>query len=134
MESKGEMIIRSILEEEGVFFRQEYSFSDCKSFKGKPLRFDFAIFKDGKVEFLCEVDGRQHFEYVEFFSKNKQKWKYQREMDVQKNSYALAHGIPLYRIPFNRIEELKTIEDIKNDEFLVKNRFHNYLNNPLRGK
>jgi hypothetical protein len=37
----------------------------------------------------------------------------------------LANDIPLYRIPYWKIRELKTANDIFTEEHLVKDRWHN---------
>jgi hypothetical protein len=37
----------------------------------------------------------------------------------------LANNIPLYRIPYWEIRELKTINDIFTENHLVKDRWHN---------
>ena len=96
LESKGEQRVREILERERFHFIQEYSFPDLRSYKGKALRFDFAVFNDDSVAACIEVQARQHFEYVPHFSKNKILWQYARERDLQKAQYCLFHKIPLY--------------------------------------
>ena len=44
--SRGEIKIEEILQESGLNFTEEYSFSDLYSSNGRPLRFDFAVFDD----------------------------------------------------------------------------------------
>jgi hypothetical protein len=121
--SKGEELIKNILEREGISFKREYSFPDLLSFKKKPLRFDFAIIENGKVTALIEWDGQQHYEYIEHFSKNKQKWNYLRANDVKKCRYALMNNIPLYHIPYTQIDKIYTSKDIFNESFKIKNKF-----------
>ena len=125
LESKGEKLIREILENNRVLFKQEYSFATLKSFKGKPLRYDFAIFENNKVIALIEWQGQQHYSFVEHFSKTKGKWDYAREMDVQKCKFALINKIPLYCIPYYDYDIIKTIKDIFSDKYLVKSKWHN---------
>lgn len=132
MSSKGEMIVKSILENSSYGFIQEYSFPDLKSVKKKPLRFDFAVFKDGALFCLIEVQGEQHYEYIEHFSKTKQKWHMAQENDLRKCRYALMHNIPLYCIPFNVLNTLNNIEDIFNNAYLCTSKWHNFLNNPFK--
>lgn len=61
--SRGEICIYEILTEAELKFKEEYIFPDLKSPSGKPLRFDFAVFDDdGKIDFLIEYQGRQHYE------------------------------------------------------------------------
>ena len=59
--SYGEILIKNILINNQIDFKKEYSFNDLLSEKNIPLRFDFAIFKDGKLSHLIEYDGEQHF-------------------------------------------------------------------------
>lgn len=127
LESKGEQRVREILERERFHFIQEYSFPDLRSYKGKPLRFDFAVFNDDSVVAACiEVSGRQHFEYVPHFSKNKILWQYARERDLQKAQYCLVHKIPLYSIPYCDIELLNSSEDIFRSLYCVKRKWNIY--------
>ena len=61
--SRGEILIEEILEENGMNFEEEYSFEGLNSSSGRPLRFDFVVFDDdGRIDFLIEYQGRQHYE------------------------------------------------------------------------
>ena len=61
--SRGEIKIREILEQADLNFTMEQSFEGLVSSNGRPLRFDFCIFDDdGKVDFLIEYQGKQHYE------------------------------------------------------------------------
>ena len=61
--SRGEIKVREILEEAGLDFKMEYIFPDLKTSNGRPLRFDFVVFDDdGKIDFLIEYQGKQHYE------------------------------------------------------------------------
>lgn len=126
LESKGEQRVREILEQERFCFVQEYSFPDLHSYKGKALRFDFAVFNGDSVAACIEVQGRQHFEYVQHFSKNKILWQYARERDLQKAQYCLVHKIPLYSIPYCDIELLNSSEDIFRPLYCVKRKWNIY--------
>ena len=53
--SSGERIIESILKENNVEYKKQYSFDDCK-YKNK-LKFDFAVLKNDELLFLIEYDG-----------------------------------------------------------------------------
>lgn len=69
---------------------REHVFTDCRSNKGYPLRFDFYI---PKLRVLIEVDGEQHIDpdngfYTAALSSN----------DRIKEQYAAANGISLRRI------------------------------------
>ena len=60
--SKNEQKIIQLLSENNVEFATQYTFSDLKGEKGGFLRFDFAIFKNGKLSHLIEYNGLQHYE------------------------------------------------------------------------
>ena len=61
--SRGEIKIEEILDAAGLNFEEEYIFPELRSNNGRPLRFDFVIFDDdGKIDFIIEYQGRQHYE------------------------------------------------------------------------
>ena len=115
--SKYENKVMEILKKEKISFLREKTFKDLK--KGL-YRFDFYLPNYGGHAVIIEVDGEQHFQPIygrKAFIKG-------QEHDRQKNSYCLAHQIPLYRIPYWEINELKTKADLFQEKFLVKNRWH----------
>ena len=59
--SRGETIIKNLLIEHQILFKQEYIFDDLYQHKKGHFRFDFAIFnEDGSLSHLVEFHGRQH--------------------------------------------------------------------------
>ena len=69
---------------------REHSFSDCRSGKGFPLRYDFYI---PSCTCLIEIDGTQHTD-----QRNKFYTADIVENDRIKDAYAASHGYRLYRI------------------------------------
>ena len=61
---------------------------------------------------------------IVYFHKSRQDFLKAQERDRKKNSYALSHNIPLYRIPYFEIENINTFQDILQDKFLVKDKWH----------
>lgn len=59
------------------------------------------------------------------FYKSREDFLKAKERDRKKNSYALAHKIPLYRIPYYEINNITKFEDIINENFLVTSIYHN---------
>lgn len=116
--SSYESQIMNILKKEKIKFYREKTFSDLKH---GLFRFDFYIFNLNGAPAIIEVDGEQHFKPIY----GRQAFLKGQEHDRQKNSYCLANNIPLYRIPYWEIKELKTISDIFTEAHLVKNRWHN---------
>lgn len=116
--SKYEDNVISILKQEKIQFQREKTFSDLKH---GLFRFDFYIPNLHGAPVIIEVDGEQHFKPVY----GRQSFLKGQEHDRRKNSYCLANNIPLYRIPYWEIKNLKTATDIFQDNFLVKTRWHN---------
>lgn len=116
--SKYENKIMELLKAAKLSFYREKTFQDLK--KGL-FRFDFYLQNYRGRPVIVEVDGEQHFKPIY----GRQAFLKGQEHDRQKNSYCLANDIPLYRIPYWEIRELKTANDIFTEEHLVKDRWHN---------
>ena len=116
--SKYEDQVVSILKQFKINFQREKTFSDLKH---GLFRFDFYIPNLQGAPAIVEVDGEQHFKPIY----GRQAFLKGQEHDRRKNSYCLANKIPIYRIPYWEIKNLKTINDIFTEEHLVKNRWHN---------
>ena len=116
--SKYEDYVINILKEARISFFREKTFSDLKH---GLFRFDFYIPNLQGVPAIIEVDGEQHFKPIY----GRQSFLKGQEHDRRKNSYCLANNIPLYRIPYWKIKNLRTADDIFKDEFLVRTRWHN---------
>ena len=116
--SKYEDTIASILKQSKISFQREKTFSDLKH---GLFRFDFYISNLYGAPAIIEVDGEQHFKPIY----GRQSFLKGQEHDRRKNSYCLANNIPLYRIPYWEVKNLKMVDDIFKDEFLVKTRWHN---------
>ena len=98
--SRGEIKIEEILQESGLNFTEEYSFSDLYSSNGRPLRFDFAVFDDDKnLMFLIEYQGIQHYVAKSKFGGNSG-LKKQQYNDMLKREYCRKHNIILVAIPY----------------------------------
>ena len=110
--------IINILKKDGIKFYREKTFSDLKH---GLFRFDFYIFGLNGALAIIEVDGEQHFKPIY----GRQSFLKGQEHDRRKNSYCLANQIPLYRIPYWEIKNIKSSSDIFIDKFLVKSRWHN---------
>lgn len=122
--SKGEDKIAQLLKEGGLTFKREVSFSDLKNFGGHLLRFDFAVYQKGKIAFLIEYDGEQHFKQVKKYQKTIVDFKKTQERDRRKNAYCLARGIPLIRVPYWDYDILTLKRILTNNDYRVKSQFH----------
>ena len=93
--SKGEGLIYSILQNNQINFKKQFSFDDLRSEKNYPLRFDFALFDDNNnLIKLIEFQGIQHYKNIDFFTMNPQK------NDELKRQYCKDHNIKLLEIPY----------------------------------
>lgn len=109
-----EGIARNFLCMNNIYFIDEYKNINCRD--KRLLKFDFAIFNNiEKTDLYCifEIDGRQHFEPVNFGGISDEKalenFKITQYHDSIKNKYCEDNGIRLIRIPywdFNKIEEI----------------------------
>lgn len=109
--STGEQIIADILASMNFTFAKEYSFNDLKGDISQ-LRFDFAIFKDNKLQCLLEYQGEQHYKNKDYFDR-KMSFDKRQEYDRRKREYCKNHNIKLIEIPYWDKEKL-------NEEYLLK--------------
>ena len=125
--SKGEDYLVAIFRKEKITYEREKTFSDLLGKHGTPLRFDFYL---PKFEINIEYDGEGHFQQVSKFG-GRSGYMAAAERDRRKNSYCLAHHIPLYRIPYWELHNIHSLSDILTPKFLVTSKFHNdYLKPP----
>ena len=98
--SRGEIKIEEILIEAQLPFKMEYSFKDLNSTSGRPLRFDFVVFDDdGKIDFIIEYQGKQHYEPSSKFG-GKRGFFQQQYNDNQKRRFCALHDLRLIEIPY----------------------------------
>lgn len=105
--SNGERAIAYLLDKNGFSYEQEKSFDTCKiKSHGKP-RFDFYV----ENQYLIEFDGEQHFILRENGWNNPEKLKDTQARDAYKTQWCKDNNIPLIRIPYWHLKELK-LEDL----------------------
>ena len=108
--SQGEERISKILLGNNIPFQRQYIFKDLKA--DRPLRFDFAVFKENGLSYLIEYDGIQHFSEKAQFQKDINSFQKIQSRDSLKNEYCKNNKIPLIRIPYTHLEEL-SIDDLR---------------------
>lgn len=109
--SRGEIKIEEILDEAGLNFEEEYIFPELRSDNGRPLRFDFVIFDDdGKIDFIIEYQGKQHYEPTAKFG-GKKGFYQQKYNDNKKRRFCALHDLKLIEIPYTE-ENLITYDYI----------------------
>lgn len=99
MKSRGELYIEEYLKREGIEYKTQYTFDDCKD--RNKLMFDFMVVINGHMK-LIEFDGFQHFDKRAMYYSEKQV-----EHDKQKDIYCETNNIPLLRIPYTALKSSK---------------------------
>ena len=123
--SKGEERIVQILKQAKIPFKREVILPNLKGKKGVPLRFDFGIYRNGQLVGLLEFDGEPHFVFSSHFNNTMSKFMYRKECDRKKNHYALVNNIPLYRVPYWDLDELKDVKSLFLPQYKVTSIYHN---------
>lgn len=117
LKSIGEQHIEQLLLENNINFKKQYCFSDLKD--NGYLRFDFAILKNNKLQYLIEYDGDIHFNNRGAWN-GKIDYETLHKHDLMKNKYCKKNNIPLIRIPYTHLQQL-IIDDllINKSEFII---------------
>lgn len=105
--SKGESKILELLQTNAIPYQKEISFSGLKGKGGGTVRYDFGVYTENleTLLYLIEFDGEQHILLNGYSGPNLE------ENDKIKNAYCKENNIPLIRIPYTHLKELK-IEDL----------------------
>ena len=123
--SVGEILIRNLLLQNNIPFTEEQTFPSCifPDTKAK-AKFDFYV----NNQYLIEYDGTQHFKASSIFPDISKI----QEHDYIKNLWCYKNNIPLIRIPYSHVENIK-IEDLvlettqyrmeyENGRFIIKSK------------
>lgn len=119
--SQYEEKIVALLKRGKISFEREKKFNDLR--EGR-LRYDFYVYVEGGPA-IVEVNGQQHYQFIPRFYKSRKDFMAARERDRRKISYALAHQIPIYIIPYWEIENLTSAADLFQEKFKAKTRWKN---------
>ncbi|WP_440603289.1 hypothetical protein [Bacillus sp. GB_SG_008] len=103
--SKGSIRIAEILESNGIEFKREYRFEDCKHINTLP--FDFKTILRGEI-LLIEFDGEQHFKPMEHWG-GEEAFKETQLRDQIKNEYCEEKEIKLIRIKYTEYDNIESI-------------------------
>lgn len=102
--SKGETIIRQILDRHGIAGIREYRMRCTDGDRTRVLRADYYL---SKYNAIIEFDGLQHFRETNFFDSDT--LVYVRDRDALKNSYCIDNGISLLRIHYKDINRTEAL-------------------------
>ena len=104
-ESKGELKIKQLLEQENINYEFQKTFNDCVNKNNRKLKFDFYL---PNQNILIEYDGKQHYEPIQYFG-GQNSFKLVKEYDEIKNNYVINKNIKLIRIPYYNYNNLNSI-------------------------
>lgn len=116
IKSRGEAKIANILNANKILYEKEKTFIDGISPRGGHYRFDFFI----NNQYVIEYDGKQHFEDSSWGSELSSK-EYAQQIDTEKNEYCKLHNIPIIRIPYTHLQDLKLSDLLlETSHFIIK--------------
>ena len=106
--SKGEMAIRVLLENNNISYITQKTFSNLIGLGGGNLKYDFYI---PSKNLLIEFDGAQHYKYGNFngFQVNDEQFNKMKSHDRIKSKYARKNKMKLLRIPYWNIKKIPEI-------------------------
>ena len=116
--SKGENKIYDYLNKNNYNFKTQFTFYDLVSFKGRKLRFDFAIF-DKNENLICLIEYDGEFHYEEKFD-DKEEYEKVKNNDILKDEYCKNNNIFLIRIPYWNYGNIEKIISENIIEILLK--------------
>lgn len=105
--SKNEEYITKLLLKNNIEFKTQYTFPDLFGVNGGHLRFDFAIFKNGRLSHLIEYNGKQH--YIQPQGSWSEGFDILQKHDLKKIEYCKKNNIPLKII---RYDQEYTLSDL----------------------
>ena len=101
--SKGEMKISQLLQENNISYKTQYSFDDLKGDYNN-LRFDFAIFKNNELFCLIEFQGEQHF--TKWGNEPEERFLKRKEYDLKKKQFCKERQIKLIEFYYNEYSKI----------------------------
>lgn len=103
-QSRGELKIKTLLDELNIRYKQQVHFQDLK-YKNY-LYFDFGIYNDNnELLFLIEFQGQQHYVVSDYWG-GEEALKENQRRDQLKREYCLKNNIPLIEIPYQHLKRI----------------------------
>lgn len=107
--SKGQQEITKFLIKNNIEFAKQYTFPDLQD--KRKLRFDFAVFYQGQLQYLIEYNGQQHYK------KSQGSWgngfEILQKHDQMKRDYCKQHNIKLIEIKYDeKISDILPVSTI----------------------
>lgn len=116
--SKGEVLIRKILDKYSILNKQQKTFGTCK-YK-KKLPFDFYL---ENTNILIEFQGKQHYFEKEFFHREENSFQEQQKRDKIKADWCVANNYELFLLTYldlnNNLVEEKLLTFLKEKKIIT---------------
>jgi hypothetical protein len=107
-ESKGEKQISEYLIDKNIEYTTQKTFHNLINVN--QLKYDlYFIFND--IKHVIEFDGKQHFEFIEYFHKEEINFLERQEIDLIKTQYCLNNSMRLLRISYDCMDNIPNIID-----------------------
>jgi hypothetical protein len=105
IKSKGEWIIKTLLDKENIEYETQKTFNSCYRIKNHNFRFDFFL---PKYNTCIEYDGISHYKANLYGSWNtRESVLDQQEKDKIKNQWCKENNVFLIRIPYFHLNEIE---------------------------
>lgn len=107
--SSGEANIQNLLDKYGIIYVTQFTPEGWRFLNGNCPYFDFGIFKNGILNCLIEFQGEQHYKYYNHKTtwNNQENFERTQYRDQQKRDMCKENNIPLYEIPYTKIDSLE---------------------------
>ncbi len=116
--SSFQWIVTDILMKHGIDYKVEVPVDGVYGIDNEtPLRFDFAVYKEGKIHAFIECQGEQHFMPVGEFG-GERRFAIQQRNDEEKRKYAKEHEIKLLEISYKN-KKYETVESILRNQLII---------------
>ena len=116
--SSFQWIVNDILIKHAVKYQVEVSVDGVYGIDNEtPLRFDFAVYKEGKLFAFLECQGEQHYKPIAEFG-GKRRFNIQQRNDEEKRKYAKEKEIKLIEISY-KDKKYETVESILKDNNII---------------
>lgn len=99
--SKGAEECAKVLEKLVVNFDREVSLVNCPR-----KRYDFEFSYNGD-NYLLEFDGKQHFEYIQYFHSTQDMFEEKKQMDIEKTLAGINAGYKFIRIAYDSLTDIE---------------------------
>lgn len=97
-ESKGETECRRVLER---YFKQPFPKCRPNFMNNQVTNFNLELdCYSPSLKIGCEYNGRQHYEFIPYFHKNKEAFQNQKYRDYMKRDLCAKNGIKLIEVPY----------------------------------